>query len=281
MRLLDILLHARGEIDTRTADARKARRRARPAVDGLERREVFTAGIVGPIAVAQVAAAAAPASTTTITQDQQGTAFGMQWRCTYDNQIGQYRLDIQGGTGSGSVSITRTKVGVQFNTNQYNAATGKFENVQVVGPALELNTWVKIRQFRNANDPNLTLGTGLYRTLETKARTTTSFVSTPTDQIKLTYEYDSIANTGKLTVANVRGTGRFVYSKAQINASVGDPRPDSPTANPVSSIDFQMQGSDYNGGIGVFVPGKADAAITVVVTDATRSGFYKIERGAW
>lgn len=229
--------------------------------------------------MAQFAASTTPPSTTTITQDQSGTAFGMEWRCTYDRQIGQYRLDIQGGGGPANIVVTRTKVGVQFNLpGQYNPATGQFDNKQVAGPALELNTWVKIRQFRNAGEPTLSLGSGIYRTLETRART--SYVSSPDGPIKLTYDYNCIDNTGRLTVDNIKGDGRFVYGKSYLNPSPGDPRPESPSANPVQSIDFQLQGGDsYNGGINVFVPGKADPAITVFIKPV--AGGYGMDRGIW
>lgn len=285
MRLFDILAdRTRSRADS--SEARKARRRARPAVDGLERREVFTVGFMGPVAaVAPLSTSAAtttPPSTTTITQDQQGTAFGMKWRATWDSRIGQYYLDIQGVQGDAKVTITRTKVGVQFNTTQYDPTTGTFKPIQVAGPALHMDKFVQIRQFRDAGDVTLSLGSGLYRSLSVQARTSVSYVSTPTGQIKLTYQYDCIANTGKLTVDNIKGSGRIVYSKAHLNPSPGDPTPDSPSANPVQSIDFQLQGSDsYNGGVNVFVPGRADATLTVVVNNNNRPGYYQIERGAW
>lgn len=269
-----------------SAEARKSRRRARPAVDGLERREVFTVGFVGPIAaIAPLnasAATTAPPSTNTITQDQQGTAFGMKWRATWDAKIDQYYLDIQGVQGNGKVTITRTKVGVQFNVNQFDSASGTFKYVQVAGPNLHMDKFVQIRQFRDSGDVTLALGSGIYRSLAVQARTNVSFISTPAGQIKLTYQYDCVSNTGKLTVDNIKGEGRIVYSRARVNPNLGDPTPDSPSANPVQSIDFQLQGyGSYNGGVGVFVPGRADATIDVVINNNNRAGYYKIERGAW
>lgn len=286
MRLIDILLNGRDDRHS-DADRRKARRARRPALDSLEGRVVLSTAspFVGPLpsqpAVVSTASAT-PASTTTITADQQGVAFGMQWRCVWDSQIGQYRLDVQGVPGAGNVVVARTKVGIQFQTTQFNASSGRFETVSVAGPALHMNKYVQIRQFRDAGDVTLSVGTGLYRSLSTQARTNVSYVSTPTGQIKLTYQYNSIQNTGTLTVDNIQGSGRIVYSKSFLNPSPGDPAPQSPTANPVQSIDFQLQSNgSYNGGVNVFVPGKADPTITVVINNNNRAGYYQLDRGVW
>ena len=287
MSLLNLFAAARNEA---AATPRKARLACRPMMDSLEKREVFTAGIAapffGPVAVPPVAAVSSasttPPSTTTIINDQRGTAFGMSWRAVYDKQIGQFRLDIQGGSGSGNVTITRTKVGIQFNSNQFNSSTGTFQNVQVVGPALELNSAVKIRQFTASGTPKLALGTGLYMNLTTTPQTQRAFVTTPSGPMEVDYTYDCVANTGVVTVHNLKGSGTFVYTKAHSDLNTDDNNGvlDSPTSDPVMSYDFTMQGgSDANvGSVGVFVAGRADAAITVNVVNGG-PGTYKIVAG--
>ena len=275
------------------AFARKARpesRRRRASVqlgaESLEGRKLLSTATLGHHLVALPAVHVSTptlAPSTAPLAPQQGSAFGLNWRAYYDSKTGNYNMNIQDVQGPGNVGMYRTKAGLWFTQNTYNPTTHAYSQTTVQGPTLPQDKFVSIRNFSKSGDVAVTMGTGLYFNFQSLPRTQVSYVSSPTGQIKLTYDYNSIANTATLTVDNIKGSGTFFYSAGRVNPQVGE-FVDSPTSNPIQSIDFTLQSSDgYTGGAGVFHNGEADPTVNVVINHngTTNSGYYTIKKGAW
>lgn len=260
--------------------ARRDRSKSRPTLESLEGRQVLSTMNPAVVPLAPAAAKSAPVVSATTPAVQTGTAFNMQWKCYYSPVSRQYYLNIQNAAGGLQVAVSRTKEAVFFTTKTWNGSQVVTNTVR--GPSLPQNASVSIRNFATAGDNVLTRTTGAYWSMSTLPRVDVSYLSTPKGQIKLTYVYNSINNTGTITVDNIRGTGTIIYSANRLNPNVNDGRPvDSPTANPISSIDFVLQGGgDHVGSVGIFHTGEADPTINVVINN-TGSAFYSIRRGAW
>ena len=269
---------------------RNRRRSSRPTLELLEVRQVLSTvtPFVGPVAPQPSALVGSNLVQPVMTQSsvQTGTNAGMDWKAYFDPKIGQYRLDIQDVAGRGNTVMVMADGGNKI------AFSENFANV-TYGPAFTQSSHVQIRVFTNNTSPigpekNVqVIQYGVISGVTKVAHTTTSNVITPQGTMGLTYEYNAISNTGTLTIRNIDShtfhMPVYKYSKETLSRNPGDPIPDSPTSDPVQRITFQMQGSagsDYNGGIDVFVAGKADATITVVINNSATNGRgYIIQKG--
>ena len=290
MNLLNLLNGSRSE-QPRNARTRKARVGLEPLEGRLAMSGATAALPVGPISYAQHASLTTPPPVMTQSSVQTGTAFGLSWRAYYDPRVGQYRMDVQDVAGRGQSAIV----------SQNGAGQMAFSDLSTVvnGPRFATTARVQVRVFTDnapgalfGPDKNLVgigVGSGVFAGFTTHARTMTGNIGTPQGNVGLSYAYNCVTNTGVLTVKNVNSHAApgqapvIYYSKGFLNNDPGDPAPDSPSSNPLNTVDFQMQGSggDYNGGVNVFMPGLADASITVNIDNsgAGRNG-YVFQKGA-
>ncbi|MFO0949713.1 MAG: hypothetical protein U0835_00895 [Isosphaeraceae bacterium] len=271
--------------------ARRDRSKSRPVLESLEGRVVLSTmkpavpavappvGPMSPPAAPHVQSFQTAGTTATTPAVQTGTAFNMQWKCYYSNVSKQYFLNIQNAAGGLQVAVSRTKEAVFFTAKTWNGSQVVTSTVR--GPSLPQNATVVIRNFATAGDNVLTKTTGAYWSMSTLPRVDVSYLSTPKGQIKLTYVYNSINNSGTITVDNIKGVGNIFYSANRLNPRPNDGRPvDSPTANPISSIDFVLQGGgDYVGSVGIFHTGEADPTLNFVINH-NGGDYYTIRQGA-
>ena len=261
---------------------RSRRRSSRPTLESLELRQVLSTvtPFVGPVAPQPAALVGSSVTQPVMTQSsvQTGTNAGMEWKAYFDPKIGQYRLDIQDVAGRGQTVMVMADGGnkIAFSENLTSIT---------YGPTFSQTSHVQIRVFTNNTsligpEKNVeVIQAGVISGVTKVAHTRTSNVFSPQGSMALTYEYNAITNVGTLTVHNINSHTNqvpvFKYNKETLSPNPGDPIPDSPTSNPVQRVTFQMQGSggsDYNGGVDVFVAGKADATINVVIDNSAAGG---------
>jgi hypothetical protein len=180
------------------------RSRRRLALESLEGRMVLsTASIMGPVLpAAQVAQNNATPSTTPATQ--QGTAFNVAWKSTWDPINKTYDIFVQDSPGSNSIALFPSSQGLEFV-----GTSGKFGVVQ--GPQYAQGTSVQVYVYSDqmgldGGDSKIQTNVGV-PTLDVPRITTTQVQTLSTNAsgantINVTYSFNCVSNTGTFQIAD-------------------------------------------------------------------------------